>query len=319
MVKRRRKDRLLTDSLREVRNTFSRFLSILVLSALAVAFLAGLRATAPDMEFTADNYFDRTVYMDGYVLSTLGIVEEDLEVLAARDEILDVEGIWNLDAIAGDAIVSVRSMPQKMNFLDVTEGRLPEAPDECVTESLLLTQLGLERGDQITLAPGEDNKDSLNRLEYTVVGVVTSPLYVNTDRGSSSLGGGSLDAFLYIPGENFNMDYYTAAYFTFRGLGEMDSYSDAYEDKLEEFIDSLDDLAEIRAQARTDSVKGDAQKEIDDAQKELDDAKEEAEQELADAWQELLDARQELDDGWAEYYDGVSTFHRDRGRGERAL
>ena len=79
MVKRRRKrNRLLTDALREVWHTRSRFLSILVLSALAVAFLSGLRTTAPDMEYTADNYYDRTHLMDGYVLSTLGIVEEDL-------------------------------------------------------------------------------------------------------------------------------------------------------------------------------------------------------------------------------------------------
>ena len=79
----RKKNRLLTDALREVRHTRSRFLSILVLSALAVAILSGLRTTAPDMEYTADNYYDETHLMDGYVLSTLGIVEEDLDALAA--------------------------------------------------------------------------------------------------------------------------------------------------------------------------------------------------------------------------------------------
>ena len=60
----KKKNRLTTDAVREVRFTFSRFLSILVLSALAVAFLAGLRTTAPDMEYTADNYYDRTHLMD---------------------------------------------------------------------------------------------------------------------------------------------------------------------------------------------------------------------------------------------------------------
>lgn len=69
----KKKNRLTTDAVREVRFTFSRFLSILVLSALAVAFLAGLRTTAPDMEYTADNYYDRTHLMDGYAISTLGL------------------------------------------------------------------------------------------------------------------------------------------------------------------------------------------------------------------------------------------------------
>ena len=80
-----RKNRLRTDAVREIKNTFSRFLSILVLSALAVAFLSGIRATAPDMQYTADNYYDRTHLMDGYVLSTLGLTRDDLDALAAAD------------------------------------------------------------------------------------------------------------------------------------------------------------------------------------------------------------------------------------------
>jgi hypothetical protein len=57
-------NRIWTDTAREIRNTRSRFLSILVLSALAVAFLAGLRTTAPDMERSADRYFDEHNLMD---------------------------------------------------------------------------------------------------------------------------------------------------------------------------------------------------------------------------------------------------------------
>lgn len=316
---RRRKNRLTTDAVREVRNTFSRFLSILVLSALAVAFLAGLRATAPDMEFTADNYYDRTCLMDGYVLATLGITDEDLKALEEQDDIATVEGIWNLDAICGDTIVTVRSLPQKLNFLYVTDGRLPEAPDECITESLLLVQLGLGIGDKIQLVLDEDNEGDLTRLEYTVVGVAESPLYVGTDRGTSSLGGGSIDGFLYVPPENFDMDVYTSAYFTFHGMAEMDSYSDEYEDKLDDLIDSLENLADVRAQLRTDSVKGDAQKELDDARAEFEDKKADAEKELADAWQELLDARQELDDGWKDYEEGQETYRTEIADAEQEL
>ena len=51
------KNHLSTDAIREIRGTMNRFLSILVLSALAVAFLSGLRTTAPDMQYTADNYY----------------------------------------------------------------------------------------------------------------------------------------------------------------------------------------------------------------------------------------------------------------------
>ena len=311
----RKKNRLLTDALREVRHTRSRFLSILVLSALAVAFLSGLRTTAPDMEYTADNYYDETHLMDGYVLSTLGIVEEDLDALAAAPGIEAVEGGYNVDAVAEDSIVIVRSLPEEINLLTIEAGRLPQQADECVTEELLLLDLGLEIGDTLTIVPGEDNADALERREYTIVGTVSSPLYVSTDRGTSSLGTGSVSAYVYIPAENFTWDYYTVAFFTGEGLAELDGYSDAYDDQAEALVDSLDGLAEERAQLRQDNLVGEAQAEIDDAQAELDDAKveledarAEAEQELADAQAELDDARRELDDGWSEYYDGVQEL-----------
>ena len=309
-----RRDRLATDAFREIRNTFSRFLSILVLSALAVAFLAGLRTTAPDMQYTADTYYDRTNLMDGYVISTLGLTDEDLQVLAAAEGIGEVEGIWSVDAIAQDAIVSVRSMPRRMNLLEVVEGRLPQTSEECITEQLLLTELGLQIGDRLDLVLDEDNEGDLENLSYTIVGVAESPLYVGTDRGTSSLGGGSIDGFVYIPEDNFHYDYYTMAYFTGDGLLALDSYGDEYDDRLEALLDSLDGLADERAQLRYASVVGDAQKEIDDARTELDDARQEladaradADRELADAEAELADARQELDDGWKDYYEGIDT------------
>jgi len=319
MVTVKRRNRLNTDSIREIRNTFSRYLSILVLAALAVAFLSGLRTTAPDMQYTADNYYDRTHLMDGYVLSTLGLTDEDLESLAAAGGIEAAEGCRDLDAIATDRIVNVRSMPEKLNLLEVEEGRLPEAPDECVTENLLLVKLGLQVGDTLELTLTEDNEGDLEHTAYTIVGVVNSPLYVALDRGTSSLGNGSVDAFVYVPGENFTFDHYTCAYFTGEGLAALDSYSDEYEDRLDDLVDSLDGLAEERAQARYDSLIGDAQAELDDAGRELADAKADAEKELADAWQELQDARKELDDGWAEYHDGENTLERELADAQREL
>ena len=307
----RRKNRLTTDAVREVKHTLSRFLSILVLAALAVAFLSGLRATAPDMQYTADNYYDRNHMMDGYVLSTLGLTQEDLDALAAAPGVEQAEGVRTLDATAVDRIVSVRSMPEKLNLLEVKRGRLPEAPDECVTESLLLVTLGLGVGDTLELALDEDNEGDLARTSYTIVGVVTCPLYVGTDRGTSSIGRGSVDAFVFVPGENFTFDYYTTAYFTGVGLEEINSYGDEYDDRVDELVDSLDGLAEERSQLRYDELIGDAQKELDDARAEFEDAKADAERELADAWQELQDGRKELDDGWADYYEGQDTLRRE--------
>ncbi len=317
MVK--KKNRLTTDALREVRSTFSRFLSILVLSALAVAFLAGLRATAPDMKYTADVYYDRTHLMDGYVLSTLGLTDEDLAALAGADGVETVEGVRTVDALATDRIVSVRSMPEQLNLVEIVEGRLPQAADECVADQLLLVELGLEMGDTLTLTLEEDDADALERTSYTVVGAVICPLYVSSDWGTTALGSGSLDGVVFVPGENLTADYYSIAYFTGTGLAELDSYSDDYEDAMESLVDSLEPLGEQRAQLRTESLVGDAQAELDDAQAELDAARADAEAELADAAAELADARAQLDAGWQDYEDGQAALERELANGRAEL
>lgn len=313
MVK--RKNRLLTDFIREVRHTYSRFLSILLLSALAVAFLVGLRATAPDMEYTADNYYDSHHLMDGYILSTMGLTQEDLQALAQADGVDQVEGAWSVDATAVDSIVSMRSMPEELNLLNVVEGRLPQQADECVTEQMLLTALGLEIGDTLTVTLDEADQDSLTRTSYTIVGTVQSPLYVGTDRGSTTLGSGSIDAFVYIPGENFDLDVYTTAYFTGDGMEALNSYSQAYADQLSALVDSLDPLAQERASLRDEEVRSEAQKELDDARSELADAQ----KELDDAKKELDDARAELDSGWEDYESGLATLEQEIKDGQAKL
>ena len=145
--------------MREIRFTFSRFLSILVLSALAVAFLAGLRTTAPDMEYTADNYYDRTHLMDGYVISTLGLTQDEPGRPGPGGRHSGGGGghvPWTLRR--GTRIVSVRSLPETLNLLEVTEGRLPQAADECVTESLLMVRAGAGGGGHLRAHPGRGQR-----------------------------------------------------------------------------------------------------------------------------------------------------------------
>lgn len=308
----RRNNLLTTDAVREVKNTFSRFLSILVLSALAVAFLTGLRATTPDMKYTADNYFDRTHMMDASVISTLGITGEDLEALAAEEGVETVEGVRTVDVTAVDCIVSIRSVPEKLNLLEVEEGRLPQAENECVTDPLLLAQLGLEIGDTLTVTLEEGDADALIRTAYTVVGTVICPLYAGTDRGTTSLGDGSLDGVVFVPGENFTADYYSIAYLTGTGLAALDSYSQAYDDAAEALLDRLETLGAQRAQLRYDQVVG-------SAQAALDNTRTEAETRLADAKVELDSTRAQLDRGWQDYRNAQAALTQSVSRGRAEL
>ena len=297
------------DFWREIKHTKSRFFSMMILVALSVAFLSGLKATAPDMKKTGDDYLDSLHLADIQVLSTLGLTDEDIDAIRAQKNIENAEGEYVLDAFASsdgaEAVVKVLSLSdQGINDVLLREGRMPARADECVVEENMLGLLGIAIGDTVALEPDSKMDDALADEQYTVVGTVRSPVYIAVERGTSTIGSGTVKAYLYLPREAFTLDYYTAAYVRVSGAAEMTAFYDEYDDYIDDVIDSLEDFADARAQLRHDDLVDEATEKLDDAQKELDDAKAEADEELGKARKELRDARRKLDDGWKDYREG---------------
>ena len=301
------------DFLREIRNTRSRFLSILILVALSVAFLSGLKATAPDMKHTGDDYADSLHLADIQVLSNLGLTDGDLAALLAREEVESGEAVYVIDAYAAsdnaDLVAKVYSLTDcDINNVVLREGRMPQRTDECVVEEMLLDQLDIELGDSITLTPSEQMEDALRHERFKVVGTIRSPLYFSVERGTSALGAGTVKAYLYLPKDAFSLDYYTAINLRVKGAAELTAFYEEYDDSVDAVIDALEPLGDERAALRHDELVDEATEKLDDAQQKLDDAKAEADEELGKAERELADARKELDDGWQEYRDGVQEL-----------
>lgn len=305
------------DFRREIGHTKSRFFSIMILVALSVAFLSGLKATAPDMKKTGDNYLDSLHLADIQVLSTLGLTEDDIDALRAQDGIENAEGEYVIDAFAdsgsAEAVVKVLSLSdQGINDVLLREGRMPARADECVVEENMLELLDISIGDTITLEPDSKLDDALAGEEYTVVGTIRSPVYIAVERGTSTIGSGTVKAYLYLPREAFTLDYYTAAYARVSGAAEMTAFYDEYDDYIDSVIDALEPFGDERAALRHDSLVAEATEKLDDAQRELDDAKAEADEELGKAERELSDARKKLDDGWRDYRDGQQELKDSR-------
>lgn len=303
------KNAMQKDFWREIQHTRSRFFSIMILVALSVAFLSGLKATAPDMKRTGDDYLDSLHLADIQVLSTLGLTDDDITSLRAQDKVEDAEGEYVIDAFASsdslDAVVKVLSLTGRgINEVLLRDGRMPERADECVVEENMLSLMSISIGDTITLTPGDDLSDALAQDTYTVVGTVRSPVYLAVERGTSTLGSGTVKAYLYLPREAFTLDYYTAAYVRVSGAAEMTAFYSDYDDDIDAVIDELEPFGDARAQLRHDDLVDEATEKLDDAQRELDDAKAEADEKLGDAQKELNDARRKLNDGWKDYYDG---------------
>ena len=273
------KNMLLTDTVREILHTKTRFLSLFVMSLLAVGFLSGLRMTAPDMHNTVDHYYDRQHFMDVRLISMLGLTKEDLEAVSRAPGVRAAEGSRTFDALAGEDSVNVLEMPRQINLLDLTEGRMPESPDECVTEVKILEALHKEIGDTITIDTREsfdsvlgedplaqqagssgDGKSGTGvshstKHTYTIVGIARSPLYVSRTRGSSSVGTGSVTGFVVLPSECFTQDVFSTIYLELEGLDRYNCYTDdAYKEEVDDFIDSLKPLAKERAKIREKQV-----------------------------------------------------------------
>jgi len=307
------KNAMQKDFWREIQHTRSRFFSIMILVALSVAFLSGLKATAPDMKRTGDDYLDSLHLADIQVLSTLGLTDDDITSLRAQDKVEDAEGEYVIDAFASsdslDAVVKVLSLTGRgINEVLLRGGRMPERADECVVEENMLSLMNIAIGDRITLTPGDDLSDALAQDTYTVVGTVRSPVYLAVERGTSTLGSGTVKAYLYLPREAFTLDYYTAAYVRVSGAAEMTAFYSDYDDYIDAVIDELEPFGDARSQLRHDDLVDEATEKLDDAQKELDDAKAEADEKLGDAQKELSDARKKLDDGEMQYLNGMEEY-----------
>ena len=88
------------DFFREIKKSLNRYLSILFIVALGVAFYAGIRSSEPDMQLSADAYFDQTRLMDIRVLGTLGLSEENVAAIEAIDGIAKAEGGYSMDFLS---------------------------------------------------------------------------------------------------------------------------------------------------------------------------------------------------------------------------
>lgn len=292
------------DFIREVKGTKSRFISILVLVSLAVAFLSGLQATAPDMKLTGHHYFEEQKLADVQIMSTVGLTDEDLDAVLALDQVQDAENCFVIDAFADsatvDKVAKVYSIPEKeINELLVIDGRMPEALNECVIEERAIGELCVSIGDKLTLSPQESFEDSLTVKEFTIVGTVRNPIYISIDRGSASIGSGSVAVYLAIPKECFDSDIYTTMFVRLNKPEELVAFYPEYDDYVDDFIDSIEDFGNNRAKMRYADLEG----EIADGQKELDDAKLTADKELSDAAAKLKDAEKELTSGKKEVAD----------------
>ncbi len=309
-----------TDLFREMKKSFNRYISILLIMALGVAFYAGVRSAEPDMQLSAKDFYDSTSYMDIRVLGTLGMTESDVEEIGKIEGIVCTEGGYQaelfLEAGERDYQMNVYSLGDNINHVHLLEGRLPKTSSECFMDNEFMAKMGYQLGDVITLHTEEDKElsDTLAEDTFTIVGAGSFPMYLSWNRGSVSIGTGVEDGFLFVPKAAFSMEVFTAVYALMENAKELNPYEEEYEELSESIVEKIEAIAGERCDIRYAEVTDpywediyEAEAEIADGEKELADGEQkllDAEKELAEAEVEIADAEKKIADGEKEIADG---------------
>ncbi len=304
----------LKDTFRELWNNKSRFLAIFAIIALGTGFFAGVKVTSPDMKLTADTYFEDYSLMDIHLISTYGFNEGDLNAIKANSGIRGILPAYSMDAIIKtdneDKVAKVHSISLDelknpgngyINRVRLTGGRLPEKSGECVVEKMdKIGGVDLKLGDTIRLNTGKEDKDISDYLKkdtYTVVGYVETPYYLTFEKGTSSLGNGTVSGYVMIPDEDFNMEVFTDVFLTLKSTEGISAFADSYKNSVESGKDQFEDIAAAREEKRYEEVYNEAEAKLNDAKEKLAEGEKKQKEELAKALDKLEKGEAELVDG----------------------
>ena len=278
---------------REIRSSLGRYLAIFAIIALGAGLFVGLRLSRPDFLETYNNYTNKTNFYDFRLVSTLGLTDEDIAEVKKMDGVKLAEGAVGADFLFNTAdednlIMMAQSIPENVNQIKLKAGRMPEKANECLADPDMYSKDDIGSTIKLSKDNSEQTFDTFAYDEYTIVGLADSVLYINMERGSSTLGNGSVKGYIYIPMDGFSTDYYTDIYVCVDSEGYV--YSDEYEQSTRKYVDGLEKFMSERAVIRRDAIIDDAMSQLDDAKKQYEDGKTQY-----DA------AKAEYDAGYAEY------------------
>ncbi len=288
---------LLVSLLREIKETIGRFLALLLIIALGVGFFAGLKVTDPAMRTSMNDYLTDRAFFDFRLVSTLGFEGEDIEYIKNHINARAVEPSISFDVLAdynemSHAIKAI-SIPKDINKIVIVEGNMPASDNECLADSYLFDSSAI--GTTVTISSSNEKEDSdhFKHKEYKIVGLVKSPLFIQYERGSTALGSGVLDGFIYMKESGFDSDVYTDCYVKLDS--DLELYSDEYKDLIDENEDIVQAALDAAAKNRYDRIIADATEELNDAENELETKRQENGEELDKAKADLDKAKKQLD------------------------
>ena len=268
-----------------------RFLSILTLMLLGSLALVGLKVTTPNMHRTANQFIQQQKMLDLAVMGDLGLDQVDQEeLLGLKGTRVEFGSLLDLTLKGTGKAIRLFSPPKSLSSFRVTKGRLPQKEGELALASFWEDRYRL--GDTLTLEEKAGTRSSLKQKQFTIVGFVqSSEMWSQKNLGTAMSGSGNLDAYALVSKEVFTTKLPVMARIQFDDLRSLDSFSQAYQKRLEDHQEELEKLLKDNGKARYQRLKKEADGQIQKGQKELSRAKET----LQSAKNQIDQAQKQLD------------------------
>lgn len=299
-----KKNAMTKNLLRTIKGSLGRYLAIVCIIALGAAIFVGLLSTKADMIYTGQTYMDQQNMFDLQLLSTYGWSQEEVDAVAQMPGIDCAEGSIAMDAIGQlwrggkDAVYKLHSLPKLISKPYILKGRMPQNANECLVDGYGVTDEIIGSTFTVSQTNTDDLLDQFAVTEFTVVGYVSSPLYIDSSRGTTTLGNGVVTGYVYLHEDAFDVDYYTQINVTLKG--DFAIYSEEFKNAMTEMAETIKPDVKLLAQNRVVKLKADAEKEYAEGWQKYEDGLKEFETGREEAYQKLNDALAELENGQAE-------------------
>lgn len=296
------------DIWRTIVKSKKRYVSIMIITALGVTMLTGLKAGCVDLRLSADQFYDEAKLYDIQVLSTLGLDQSDIEALSNLGGVHAVVGSYQETAYIQvndhQETIELRALnEQGINEPYVLEGVLPKQMKEIAVSEKYCNNSDKQIGDMLMLDVKDKDSSNLKQQEFQITAIILDPTNISVDEGAASFRSTSNvdDVFFVLP-DAFDQEIYASIYLTLSDTKELQCYSDAYKENVKEVIKQIEvQIKSSRETERTNEV-------LSTAWQEYQDAYDTVVKEFDQADLQLQEAKQQLADGFVLVHDGLSEL-----------
>lgn len=273
---------------REIRQSKGRFIAIILIVMLGTLLFVGVKTAGPVMQKTMDHYVDTAGLSDLQIVSTGGLTQKDIaQAEKIPDAKVETGKQFYYSNTGKNEVIQIFSYNKnsRQNKLQLIDGKCPEKSNQLLLDEKAENE-GYKIGDVYQI-----DSDELKEKEYTITGFVRSPLFINNlERGYANVGNGSVDYFVYLPESNFKTDIYSVLYLDFTNVKNLNTYSKAYKDKMEQNQEKAEKYLQDRPEERLEELKKSANEELEPAQQKITEGK----AQIAQGRTQLEDAKKQL-------------------------